>query len=135
MTVNIFFKELVTMQSSITRMCASTDKKKKKMAKLMKEKCNKYWDNIENMNFMLHIVVVLDPRNKMCYLEYCLELIYGKNSTKTKTILEHVNKTLDDLFQHFKNKTEREICEKSRSASSSTPSYFDFGHGVDMEDF
>ncbi|CAI9296930.1 unnamed protein product [Lactuca saligna] len=133
-TANIFFKELVTMQASITRMCASTDEKKKKMAKSMKEKYDKYWDNIENMNFMLHIVVVLDPRNKMCYLEYCLELIYGKNSTKTKTILEHVNKTLEDLFQHFKNKTERERCEKTRSASSSTPSYFDFEHGVDMED-
>nr|KAJ0212011.1 hypothetical protein LSAT_V11C400185890 [Lactuca sativa] len=133
-TTNIFFKELVTMQASITRMCASTDEKKKKMAKSMKEKYDKYWDNIENMNFMLHIVVVLDPRNKMCYLEYCLELIYGKNSTKTKTILERVNKTLEDLFQHFKNKTERERCEKTRSASSSTPSYFDFGHGVDMED-
>ncbi|CAI9294056.1 unnamed protein product [Lactuca saligna] len=105
-----------------------------KTAKSMKEKYDKYWDNIENMNFMLHIDVVLDPRNKMCYLEYCLELIYGKNSTKTKTILEHVNKTLEDLFQHFKNKTERERCAKTRSASSSTPSYFDFGHGVDMED-
>nr|KAJ0210082.1 hypothetical protein LSAT_V11C400209780 [Lactuca sativa] len=83
---------------------------------------------------LLHVVVVLDPRNKMCYLEYCLELIYGKNSTYTKTILEHLSKTLEDLFQHFKNKTERERCEKTRIASSSTPSHFDIGHGVDMED-
>lgn len=75
----------------------------------------------------------LDLRNKLCYLEYFLELIYGKNSPKTKTIFEHVNKTLEDIFQHFKNKTGRERCEKTRGASSCTLSYFDIGHGVDME--
>ncbi|CAI9283695.1 unnamed protein product [Lactuca saligna] len=41
-TTNKFFKELVTMQASITRMCASTDEKKKRMEKSMKEKYDKY---------------------------------------------------------------------------------------------
>ncbi|KAL6555180.1 hypothetical protein OROGR_006438 [Orobanche gracilis] len=98
----------------------------------MKEKY-KYWDNIDNMNFLLHVAVVLDPRNKLCYLEYCLKLIYGKNSPRTKNILERVNKTLEDLFQHFKNNPEGERCEKTGGASSSTPSYFDSRHGVDLE--
>nr|KAJ0204513.1 hypothetical protein LSAT_V11C500240770 [Lactuca sativa] len=87
-----------------------------------------------NMNLLLHVSVILDPCNKLYYLEYCLELIYGKNSSKEKVILNHMNITQEDLFQYFKNKTEREICEKIRGASSSTPSYFDIGHGVDMED-
>ena len=122
------------MQASINRMCSSTDEKKKRMAMSMKEKYDKYWDNMDNMNYLLHVAVVLDPRNKMCYLEYCLELVYGKNSSKTKTILERVNKTLDELFQHFKTNTEREKSERTRTASSSTPAgYFDIGNGVDME--
>lgn len=88
------------------------------------------------MNFLLHVVVVLDPRNKMCYIQYCLEMIYGKNYSKTKEILEHVTKTLEDLFDHFKNKTKREKSEKANSTSSSTyvPSYFGSEDGVNLED-
>lgn len=106
--------ELLTMQASITEMCASMNEKKKLMAMPMKEKYHKYWDDINNMIFLLHVMVVLDPRNKMCYLEYFLELFYGKYSLQTKNILGHVNKTLMELFEHFKNKTQIKRCEKDK---------------------
>ncbi|KAL6549872.1 hypothetical protein OROMI_020360 [Orobanche minor] len=83
---------------------------------------------------VVYVKIHRNPRNKLCYLEYCLELIYGKNSSKTKNILERVNKILEDLFQHFKNNTARERCEKTQCASSSTRGYFDSGHGVVLED-
>lgn len=88
------------------------------------------------MNFLLHVVVVLDPQNKMCYLVYCLWLIYGKDSLKIKNILEHVNKRLMELFENFKNKSQRERCEKTKDVSSSRQEtgYFDGGDGVDLED-
>ena len=131
-TANLFFSELVTMQASINKMCSSTDEKKKRMAMSMKQKYDKYWDNIDNMNFLLYVAVVLDPRNKIFYLEYCLELIHGKNYPKTKFVLHCVNKTLEQLFEHFKNNKEKERCDQASDASSATPSYFDTG--LDMED-
>lgn len=132
----MFFGELVTMHASISQMCSSTNEKKKRMALSMKEKYDKYWDNIDNMNFLLHVALVLDPRNKMCYLEYCLEMIYGNtNPTKTKEILKRVNDTLEELYEHFKSNIEKERCQKrndtSKTASTHIPSYFE--NGVNLE--
>lgn len=72
-TSNIFFSELVKMQATITRICLSQDEQKKKMATSMKAKYDKYWDNIDNMNYQLYVAVVLDPRNKLRYVNYCIE--------------------------------------------------------------
>lgn len=80
--------------------------------------------------------MVLDPRNKICYLEYCLEKIYGLNSPKTKAILERVSKTMEELFDFFKGKLEKENFQKTKGRSSFTcaHSFFDSGHGVSLED-
>ena len=64
-TANLFFGELVTMHATIARMCLNVDEKKKKMTLSMKEKYDKYWDNIDNVKFLLHIALVLDPRNML----------------------------------------------------------------------
>nr|KAJ0220731.1 hypothetical protein LSAT_V11C200070700 [Lactuca sativa] len=87
-TSNTFFSEFVKMQATITRMCLSTDEKKKNMATSMKTKFDRYWEDIDNMNFLLHVAVVLDPRFKLRYISFCIETIYGKNSEKGKQILE-----------------------------------------------
>ena len=50
-TANLFFGELVTMHATIARMCLNVDEKKKKMTESMKVKYDKYWGNIDNVNF------------------------------------------------------------------------------------
>ena len=119
MTANLFFGELVTMHATIARMCLNVDEKKKKMALSMKEKYDKYWDNIDNVNFLLHIALVLDPRNKLCYLEYCLGLIYGKHSTKCIEVLDRVRKALDELYNHYKTKIDTSNATHTNASSSS----------------
>ncbi|GKB51176.1 zinc finger, BED-type containing protein [Tanacetum coccineum] len=76
-TSNLFFGELVTMHASISRMCTDEDEQKRAMAASMKDKYDKYWDNIDNINFLLYVAVLLDPRNKLFYLDYYLGQIYG----------------------------------------------------------
>jgi len=95
------------MQASITRMCLSVDEQKKRMAMSMKAKYDKYWENVDNINYLLYVAVVLDPRNKLRYVMYCLETIYGKNSEKGKEILGKLTMTLDDMFSHYKSKAEK----------------------------
>ena len=92
------------MHATIARMCLNVDEIKKKMAESMKVKYDKYWDNIDNVNFLLHIALVLDSRNKLCYLEYCLGLIYGKHSTKCIEVLERMRKGLDELYNHIRRR-------------------------------
>ena len=106
-TSNIFFSELVKMEATITRMTLSQDEQKKKMALSMKAKYDKYWDNIDNMNYLVYVAVVLDPRNKLAYISYCSDLIHGTGSEKTKEIVGKVTKTLDELFNHYKGKAEK----------------------------
>ncbi|PWA35797.1 zinc finger, BED-type [Artemisia annua] len=132
-TSSLFFGELVTMHATISRMCLQVDEKKRKMALSMKDKYDKYWDNIDNMNFLLHVALVLDPRNKLRYLEYCLGLIYGMKSNKSEEVLERVVSTLTDLYNHYKMKLGK-ANDRNTATSSSSTSFFDNGYEVDLDD-
>ncbi|KAD5316810.1 hypothetical protein E3N88_16756 [Mikania micrantha] len=77
------------------------------MANSMKKKFDKYWDNLSNMNPLLYVALVLDPRNKLSYLGFCLSLIYGKGDEKTKTIKNLVKEALLELYDEYKKKLEK----------------------------
>ncbi|GKE77811.1 zinc finger BED domain-containing protein RICESLEEPER 2-like protein, partial [Tanacetum coccineum] len=134
-TAKFFFGELVTMHATISQMCEHADEKKKKMALSMKDKYDKYWDNLDNMNFLLHVALVLDPRNKLYYLKYCLGLIYGEpeeseeemfesddeDLSKRGQVVKRVKSTLTELYKHYKMKSDKEKDQNTPVASSSTP--------------
>ena len=65
----------------------------------MKEKYEKYWGDIENMNLMMFIVVVLDPRYKMKYLKYWFNKLYSKE--KAEFALKLARDALDELYAHY----------------------------------
>nr|KAJ0187181.1 hypothetical protein LSAT_V11C900497080 [Lactuca sativa] len=89
------------------------------MATSMKTKCDKYWEDLDNMNFLLYVAVVLDPHFKFRYISFCIETIYGKNSEKGKQILDKVQKTLQELFNHYKDKLEKKKVQKKQGGVSS----------------
>ncbi|GKD54073.1 zinc finger BED domain-containing protein RICESLEEPER 2-like protein, partial [Tanacetum coccineum] len=134
-TSNLFFGELVTMHASISRMCVDEDEQKRAMAASMKDKYDKYWDNIDNINFLLYVAVLLDPRNKLFYLDYCLGQIYGMNSDKTKVMSKKVVETLNELFQHYRMKEHRVNArnKKNSAFSTSDSSLFTSGAKVSLE--
>ena len=73
------------------------------MAKTMKEKFNKYWgsgeDSSKKGNVLLYVAMVLDPRKKLDYLNYCLSNLYGENVAKNITDL--VKGVLERLYEHY----------------------------------
>lgn len=105
-TSNLFFIELVKMQDAIIKLCLSEDLMMRDMARRMKEKYDKYWDNLENTNFLLYVSVVLDPRYKKQYLDFCLAKLYGRGSSKSSLICDKIMKTLHELFDHYKDNIE-----------------------------
>ncbi|KAJ0714852.1 putative HAT dimerization domain, ribonuclease H-like superfamily, hAT-like transposase, RNase-H [Helianthus annuus] len=131
-TANWFFVELSKMHSSIASMCLSIDEKKRAMGLSMNTKFEKYWDNLDNINHLLYVALVLDPRNKMSYLGYSLSLIHGKGSIKIKLIKELVKETLMELFDHYKLKVAK-TKERQSTSSSSRNLVDDVGY-VDLED-
>ncbi|XP_071713300.1 zinc finger BED domain-containing protein RICESLEEPER 1-like [Rutidosis leptorrhynchoides] len=87
----------------------------------MKAKYDKYWDDMDSMNVLLYVALVLDPRNKLFFLDYCLGLIYGTNTKKISDITKQVTDTLDALFNQYKEKMEKEKGKDTIISSSSTP--------------
>ena len=152
-TSNMFVKDLVTMHAAISKMCRHADENKRKIALSMKGKYDKYWDNLDNMNVLLYVALVLDPRNKLKYLEFCLDLIYPKSRTsetsnqgdqvlkrlktlsaKTIEICDIVEDALKELYVHYKIKLDKHNDQTFTVSSSSTPSEDDSSMTIDLED-
>ncbi|KAH9681179.1 BED-type domain-containing protein [Citrus sinensis] len=68
-TSNLYFHRVSTMQS--LSKSQDSDSMLSAMAKKMKTKFDKYWGSVENMNKLLIIAVVLDPRYKLDYGGVC----------------------------------------------------------------
>ncbi|KAL9411122.1 hypothetical protein AB3S75_044833 [Citrus x aurantiifolia] len=78
-TSNLYFHRVSTMQSLLTAKCQDSDSMLSAMTKKMKTKFDKYWGSVENMNKLLIIAVVLDPRYKLDYVSFCFESLYDTN--------------------------------------------------------
>ncbi|XP_030939787.1 zinc finger BED domain-containing protein RICESLEEPER 2-like [Quercus lobata] len=93
------------IQNELHRLCGiDGDPLLKEMAQSMKEKYEKYWGDIKNMNLIMFIAVVLDPRYKMKYLQYWFNKWYSKE--KAEFALKLVRDALDDLYAHHAKGTE-----------------------------
>uniref|UniRef100_A0A803MTM2 hAT-like transposase RNase-H fold domain-containing protein n=1 Tax=Chenopodium quinoa TaxID=63459 RepID=A0A803MTM2_CHEQI len=71
-TTNVYLLELVTIWKMIKKKCESVDSGEMLMAHGMKKKHEKYWENVDNINLMLYVAVVLDPRRKMHYVKWAI---------------------------------------------------------------
>ena len=61
-TSNIFFfKELVAMQRTLQKMANVGDKVIVVYAYRMKKNFSTYWENLSDVNYLLHVAIVLDP--------------------------------------------------------------------------
>lgn len=65
----------------------------------MKSKLDKYWGKFESMNMLLIVVVALDIRYKMKYVNYALFIAYG--SLFEKIISHDVINVLKLLHKHY----------------------------------
>ncbi|KAH0749059.1 hypothetical protein KY290_028291 [Solanum tuberosum] len=101
-TSNIFFHEFFNVRSSILKYSCSEDLILIDMAGRMKVKFDKYWENIEkpeNLNMLLFIAIVLDPRYKTRYVNFILSKAYGFLLGKLKA--NNVEGVLKRLYNHY----------------------------------
>ncbi|KAM3304103.1 zinc finger BED domain-containing protein RICESLEEPER 2-like [Capsicum chacoense] len=100
-TSNAFFHELFNLQSIIFNYSKCDDFILIHMVKKMKVKFDKYWGDFSDMNILLFVVVVLDPRYKMKYVEFLFKKYY--NSVEGCTKSDKVQDTLTNLYAHYKS--------------------------------
>ena len=95
----------------------------------MKEKFNKYWgsreDSSKKGHVLLNVAMVLDPRKKLDYLNYCLSNLYGENVAKV--ITNFVKGVLECLYKHYNSTHSSYVSIQSASEISRMG-------GVDVDD-
>lgn len=69
------------------------------MGAKMKEKFSKYWGDPEKMNFIIFFANILDPRDKVEYMQFQLNQMYGDD--QGKACFEKVKSKLELLFQEY----------------------------------
>uniref|UniRef100_A0A803LUN9 HAT C-terminal dimerisation domain-containing protein n=1 Tax=Chenopodium quinoa TaxID=63459 RepID=A0A803LUN9_CHEQI len=96
---NVYLLELVTIWKIIKKKCESVDSGEMLKAYGMKKNHEKYWENVDNINLMLYVAVVLDPRRKMHYVMCAIN--YQYDSMKAAKLNDMVMNTLTSLYEHY----------------------------------
>ncbi|KAE8663456.1 hypothetical protein F3Y22_tig00112968pilonHSYRG00037 [Hibiscus syriacus] len=75
-TSNYYFHVVFGIEMRINDKLNDPNSSIKLMASNMREKYHKYWGNVKNLNPLLFISMILDPRHKMDYVIFVIEEVY-----------------------------------------------------------
>ncbi|KAL4346621.1 hypothetical protein GQ457_17G012820 [Hibiscus cannabinus] len=98
-TSNYYFHVVFGIRMMITDKLNDPNSTIKLMAANMREKYHKYWGNVKNLNPLLFISMILDPRHKMDYVIFVIEEVYDEKKSNELSVL--VKQTLNELFDHY----------------------------------
>ena len=98
-TSNIYFHEVFEIEQLLCEWSTNSDPCSSVMARKMKEKFDKYWENIDKVNMMLLVAVVLDPRFKLKYVKYCYNSIYP--SEKVNGLVRKITELMNRMYIHY----------------------------------
>ncbi|CAA7050259.1 unnamed protein product [Microthlaspi erraticum] len=83
-----------------------TDINQKAMASRMKTKFDKYWGDMENMNVMIFVACVMDPRYKLKNVSFIIRESYGSGRNSIAgALIAKVRFVLDQMYKHYEAKT------------------------------
>ena len=101
-TSNLFFQELSTVYDHLQGYCEDDDYLLSTMSMRMKSKYDKYWGHLDNINLMLFVAIVLDPRYKLDALEFWLNDNYKAEDEVVKVhLVENIKRVIDRLCQQY----------------------------------
>ncbi|KAG8489971.1 hypothetical protein CXB51_015455 [Gossypium anomalum] len=99
-TSNNFFYELSEIDILLRDAQLNSNFDFNVMAIKMKEKYDKYWGDIDKMNLLMFVACVLDPRQKLKYLEFALSEM--SSSEKAYEMMQKLKESLYELFDEYK---------------------------------
>ena len=80
LTANSFFNEISDLNCMLNEWQKSTDITVVSMGHSMKLKFEKYWGDPEKINTLIFLANILDPRDKLEYMEFSLKEMYGDDT-------------------------------------------------------
>ncbi|XP_051184587.1 zinc finger BED domain-containing protein RICESLEEPER 2 [Lolium perenne] len=98
---HMLFRHVAGINQRLIGFCDGDDNTFKPVAIKLKEKYIKYWGDPEEMNMLIFVAAILDPRNKQSeHLKVPVLLTYGE--TRGEQVLKKANETLHSLFEEYK---------------------------------
>nr|XP_043616148.1 zinc finger BED domain-containing protein RICESLEEPER 3-like [Erigeron canadensis] len=108
-TSNDFFVQITTIDCLLHEWEKSDDTGTRIIALKMRESFTKYWGNYEDINMLVYVADVLDPRHKLAYIKHYFQQKSngGDEDSPTgdcllKKMVESVHSTTFDLFNEYK---------------------------------
>ena len=100
------YNETVNIARNLTALNTNpmSDEGLKKKAIAMIGKLKKYWDPFGEeveMNRLVMIATVFDPRKKMKFVELCFARMYGSGSVQAVLLFESVIQIMKDLYDEY----------------------------------
>lgn len=99
-TSNLFLVHLAEIHDILQCWGDSKDLHLKNMADNIRQKCQKYWGNLNNVNPLLFVAVLLDPRYKEKGLKLIL-LSICDDDLLADELTKKARKTLDSLYENY----------------------------------
>uniref|UniRef100_A0A803LSM8 HAT C-terminal dimerisation domain-containing protein n=1 Tax=Chenopodium quinoa TaxID=63459 RepID=A0A803LSM8_CHEQI len=103
------------------------------MAHGMKRKHDKYWENVNNINLMLYVAVVLDPRRNMQYVKWAIDDKYDLD--KGKELYDKIRDALNSLYEHYASQQTQGGSSPSNMVDLTTRDMESFEDWHDMAEF
>jgi hypothetical protein len=116
------FHQLASVHCELKRAAMNLNTVLASMGSEMKQKYNKYWGKIENINKLIYFGVILDPRYKFSYVEWCFNDMYGDQPTFFTDLIAVIHTQLFKLFNWYKDAHDQQHNSGHPSASPSESS-------------
>ncbi|KAL4309494.1 hypothetical protein GQ457_01G015030 [Hibiscus cannabinus] len=83
------------------------------MASKMRDKYNKYWGDTKNINFLVYLVIILDPRCKMGFVKFGVSLLFLIVENEVVNMIE---KEFRCLFDEYSSISGRGMVNEGQSS-------------------
>ena len=103
-TSTICYNEIVIIERNLIALSNSKDGILQIQAKEMRNKFEKYWDGLININPLVIIASVFDPRNKMQFASICFDKLYGKDSLESGHLRTSIRALMKSLYEEYVSK-------------------------------
>ncbi|XP_057740345.1 zinc finger BED domain-containing protein RICESLEEPER 2-like [Arachis stenosperma] len=101
-TSSQYFHEFCKILRVFKASCGSRDPLLGSIAERMKLKYDKYWGNIKNINMMIFVAMVLDPRYKLKFVNFSFEKLYD-DKDDADFLDTKVKETFSKMFECYVN--------------------------------
>ncbi|CAF1717141.1 unnamed protein product [Brassica oleracea var. botrytis] len=95
------YNEIVTIERNMIALSNNRDDLLRIQATEMRTKFEKYWDGLINMNLLVIIASVFDPRNKMQFASICFDKLYGKDSVESAHLRTSISTLMKQLYEEY----------------------------------